>query len=41
MLEAATHDEGKALITRGIDALKKKEKPTAEDTLRLKKAEGM
>lgn len=41
MLEAATHDEGKALITRGIDALKKKEKPTAEDTRRLKKAEGM
>lgn len=41
MLEAATHDEGKALITRGIEALKKKEKPTAEDARRLKKAEGM
>jgi hypothetical protein len=40
-LEPATHDEGKALITRGIEALKKKEKPTAEDARRLKKAEAM
>jgi len=39
MLEPEKNDEGKALLLRGIEALKKKDKPTAEDTRRLKKAE--
>ena len=38
MLETKTRDEGQALIARGIEALKKKAKPTAEDAKRLKKA---
>ena len=41
MLDAATHDEGKALITRGIEALEKKQQPKTEDTRRLKKALAM
>jgi eukaryotic-like serine/threonine-protein kinase len=41
MLDAETHDEGRLLIKSGIETLKKKEKPNAEDLRRLKKAEGM
>jgi tetratricopeptide (TPR) repeat protein len=33
-------DEAKALLTRGVEAMKKKEKPAKQDTQRIKKAEG-
>lgn len=41
MLAPATHAEGKALLARGIEALSKKDKPTADDERRLKKAKTM
>jgi hypothetical protein len=41
MLEPATQAEGMALLARGIDALSKKDKPTADDERRLKKAKTM
>jgi hypothetical protein len=34
-------DEAKQLITRGLEAMKKKAKPTAEDAKRVKKAEAI
>ncbi len=40
MLDPATTDEGKTLLARGREALKKNDKPKTEDTRRLKKAEG-
>ncbi len=33
-------DEAKAMLSRGLDAMRKKEKPSAEETKRIKKAEG-
>lgn len=38
--DATRRDEARAQITRGLDSLKKRPKPTAEDTRRLQKAEG-
>jgi tetratricopeptide (TPR) repeat protein len=37
--DPARHDEAQALLGRGLDALKKKEKPGPEDEKRIKKAE--
>jgi tetratricopeptide (TPR) repeat protein len=39
-VDPAKRNEGKALLTRGLDAMKKKEKLAALDTKRIKKAEG-
>ena len=38
--DATRRDEARAQITRGLDSLKKRPKPTAEDARRLQKAEG-
>jgi hypothetical protein len=38
--DPSTQREAQTLLTRGLETLRKKAKPSAEETKRIKKAEG-